>query len=391
MDYRELPEYEVGCGRASIHSRNEWDFESSEHDIGDCTTDCIRSTMMRIIDPRKHDSYHSAGVEVIGSLTVEMDVSESFDSPWESPWIYFEVAQNDQMMLIITAYSMRDIATQEFRDTVATMGNREGILLLHISPFDEFGMGFKSDDGRKGEAELGVTARRFEIYFLLPSKFGVISEVIRFARLVQQEIYFHKIGIRSPKVAEKVIEIGQIERLIGMRENIWLEVKSAPYEMKKNENQWKVELATDVASFANSERGGILILGMGTHGREGHNEVIKEVRPVPVSGNRIQKYLATIDERIHPPVSGLSVGEVPFGKGVVVYILIPAQFEEVKPFLVQGAFWDEKFQGAAILIPRRRDEHSIPVKAREIHSMLVAGRYFLRSGRLPVVENENPE
>ncbi|MEU8121323.1 ATP-binding protein [Spirillospora sp. NPDC049024] len=380
MDYRKLPEFHVRNSQAVIHSRNNWDFESSEQDIKSCSIKDIRSTMLEIIEPNlpsKNGPYYTAGVEILGSLTIRVDISESLDSPWESGWTHLEVAPDGQMMLIVSAFAMREMAPIDFRDTIAALGSRENYQLIDISPFDDYGTGYRDEDNSD------VEARRFELYFLVPSVVGSIADVIRFARQIEQEVYFYRLGIRSPKVVERIIQMGQVERLVGMRENIWLDVKAYGYEMGKNENQWKFELASDVACFANSEHGGIIVVGIATKNRSGHNEVLKKVTPVPVDETRIQRYLTSIDERVHPPVSGLNAGEVPFDDGMVVYLSIPPQLEENKPFLVQGAFWDGKYQGGAIFIPRRRDEYSIPVKAREIHTMLVAGRSLLRSGQIP--------
>ena len=74
--------------------------------------------------------------------------------------------------------------------------------------------------------------------------------------------------------------------------------------------------------------------------------------------------------------------ETSSGQGLVV-VAVPAQEEELKPFLVHGAMVSGKIQGAYISIVRRSGEDSIPITAQQIHSTLAAGRALLRRGELP--------
>jgi hypothetical protein len=66
----------------------------------------------------------------------------------------------------------------------------------------------------------------------------------------------------------------------------------------------------------------------------------------------------------------------------LVVVTVPRQEEELKPFLVHGAFVNGNVQGAYISIVRRSGEASIPITAQQIHSTLAAGRALLRRGEL---------
>ena len=61
---------------------------------------------------------------------------------------------------------------------------------------------------------------------------------------------------------------------------------------------------------------------------------------------------------------------------------VPRQEEELKPFLMHGAFVNGKVQGAYISIVRRSGGDSIPITAQQIRSTLAAGRALLRRGEL---------
>jgi hypothetical protein len=171
----------------------------------------------------------------------------------------------------------------------------------------------------------------------------------------------------------RLLEGGRADLLIGMEESSWLEVKSGPYYLKQDAG--KIELAQDVARFANSV-GGILIVGLKT---KGNPEVIDRVTPVNLSLIRPQQYRGILDGRVFPPVEGLEIKVAKVGSDQgVLYVVVPLQPEELKPFLVHGAIAAGKVEGAFISIVRRRGEASIPTTAPAIHSMLAAGRALLR-------------
>jgi hypothetical protein len=77
-------------------------------------------------------------------------------------------------------------------------------------------------------------------------------------------------------------------------------------------------------------------------------------------------------------IENATVGAADDSGGYVMVIHVPAQPEELKPFLVHGAIVGRKVEGAFISIIRRRGEESIPVRPESIHSTLAAGRALLR-------------
>lgn len=191
-------------------------------------------------------------------------------------------------------------------------------------------------------------------------------------------------GSLDAGAAFDLVRAGRADLLVGMDESDWLEAKSRPHLVESEAG--RIELAQDIARFANGESPGLLVVGLTTKRRQGR-DVITSVLP---SRERYDagRYHRTLDQRIFPPVEGLIVetASVPTNgnsDGHVLVFYVPAQPEELKPFLVHGAIVGDRVEGAFISIVRRRGEHSVPTRPESIHTALAAGRALLRHGRLP--------
>jgi hypothetical protein len=191
----------------------------------------------------------------------------------------------------------------------------------------------------------------------------------------------------GPREAYELIRLGGAANMIGMTECSWLEVKRSGYELKEHKF-WQVELAQDVARFANSENGGLLIIGISSQRIDGC-DTLNKLTPLVRSETRVESYSKIIDSRVYPPISNLEVQAIPMGERELLCIVIPKQSEKLKPFLVQGAIIYGKYDEGAISISRRRGEHSIPITAREIHAMLAAGRSLIYSKLSSVEDSDN--
>lgn len=176
--------------------------------------------------------------------------------------------------------------------------------------------------------------------------------------------------------------------LIGFNESEYLEFKGPAYELREG-SPWKHLLCEDVARFANSEHGGVIIIGFATKKISGSDTAVK-MAPVPPSGTRSQSYGQVADQYIYPLVEGLRFESFEAGKGEIFAIVVPTQRDEAKPFLVQGALSDGKHRTGMISIPRRRGEESIPVTAREIHRLISIGRRVEKGkGVIDIVNHES--
>ena len=172
-----------------------------------------------------------------------------------------------------------------------------------------------------------------------------------------------------------LLQAGFAESLTGQPEGQWLDVKAQPYA---DTEAGYISLAEDAAAFANSPGGGVLVLGIATKKTTGGEEVLSKIHPLSVDPKRLRKYRAAIDRRVFPPIRNLTVCAVGHDGGELVWIHIPDQADEIRPFLVKGAVQGASVRGAAITVPRRRSDMSMPVTVEEIHTYLVVGRALLK-------------
>ncbi|WP_137354726.1 RNA-binding domain-containing protein [Nocardia farcinica] len=204
-----------------------------------------------------------------------------------------------------------------------------------------------------------------------------VGDIIELAEVCQTIMRFppqHRRGSAadSPRMIWNLLRAGQMEWLIGEDESSFLEVKSVGYDLM----QWpgKIELAQDVARFANSEEGGVLIVGFRTKRRLG-GETISKLTPIDCQDGVVDQYRKVIDSRVYPLIDGLEVERFQQSNGnAILAVKVPRQNDESKPFLVHGAIVGDKYEGAFISIVRRRADGSVPVTAPAIHAYLAAGR-----------------
>lgn len=307
------------------------------------------------------------GEPVLATITIEDPEVE----PWDSfANVFIDLTISEEITVIIYAAAISILAAEHLKGEIEYTAARFDARLIEVR-----------DLSGSERFESDLPERSWEIYISINSISITVGQLLSLRRELSSQILFSRQEIKSARSAFETIRLGGIERLIGMSESDWLEVKSPPYEMKKDKF-WEGDLAKDIACFANSEHGGLLIIGVASKRVEGDDKLIK-ITPIPSSGKRKQSYLGVLNRMIFPAVEGLQIERFSAGTagGEILCILVPPQREELKPFLVQGALIFGEHEDGAILIPRRRGEGSIPITAREIHAFLAAGRTHLRSGR----------
>ncbi|MEV5978878.1 hypothetical protein [Streptomyces sp. NPDC052114] len=214
----------------------------------------------------------------------------------------------------------------------------------------------------------------WEFDILIPPRRLKMSAVRQLAGVIAEAVQRRSTPM-NPGTVFDLCHGGAPDYLVGMEESDWLEVKSQGYFLDKLSD--RIELAQDVARFANSEEGGILVVGYRTKKNQ-HGELISKFTPTREELAGASRYRSVIDARVFPPVDGLRVMASQQGDGWILTVLVPPQSEENKPFLVHGAIVDGKVEGAFISVVRRRGEASIPITGPAIHTMLAAGRALLR-------------
>jgi hypothetical protein len=173
---------------------------------------------------------------------------------------------------------------------------------------------------------------------------------------------------------------GRWDLFKGHLETEWLEAKGDPYDhLEENLGKsWPLELAKDVATFANAPHGGIIVIGMVTNDR-GDGDVIEGYKEFDLKRVKASTYRKYIAQFVYPRVEGFEVRRIEGKEGHgLAALVIPAQPESSKPFLVQGIVGDRKTMGAHILLPVRREDDTALMDAGDIHARLRLGEQVIR-------------
>jgi predicted HTH transcriptional regulator len=174
-----------------------------------------------------------------------------------------------------------------------------------------------------------------------------------------------------------IIILGDFDRLIGLAEDLYLEVKgSIPYDLSTPAGRF--ELAKDVSAFANSE-GGHLLIGF-THERL-PNARVDQIKGLQLFGSTAIDVLqigGMVRTHVWPLIQGLTITWIP-SKGDsdlgIVAVYVPVQSEESKPFLITKVVEESEPQKEIIVgIARRIGGENLPLRAQEIHDLIRKGR-----------------
>ncbi len=178
-----------------------------------------------------------------------------------------------------------------------------------------------------------------------------------------------------------IVKTRQFDRLIGEVESEFLDVKGALYPLSTNRE--KRELAKDVSAFANAG-GGYILIGFVTKRAELQaGEQIEAPRFVPRSEFKRDQYEDVLRHWLHPVPTGINVqfveAEENPDKGVVV-ILVPAQSDRSKPFLIKRAIEDDDRTTEVLFgYAERRSDRSDLRTVHDLHHALKIGFNFDRA------------
>lgn len=205
-----------------------------------------------------------------------------------------------------------------------------------------------------------------------------IGDCVTFGHTLSQMLRFRTWNPGTMDGAHALLLMGRAEVLLGQPESAWLEAKRKGYGLQYSEVE-KYEYARDLASFANSESGGILIVGIATATDASGTDIMVEVTPCKTGSLNAQIYAHVAHSKIVPPIEGLEISRVTAEGGELLVIRVPPQAEFLKPFLVAGAIINDKVSGSFISIPQRRGTDKWNMSPPAVHSLLVAARVALRS------------
>lgn len=161
---------------------------------------------------------------------------------------------------------------------------------------------------------------------------------------------------------------GHARALVGSQECEWLDAKGAPYG---EDARGQYELAKDVAAFANAG-GGLILMPATTRTVDGV-EAIEAVKEIDAKMVNRQSWEDRVADRVYPPPAGVRVCFIGSDRGQVL-IIVPAQAEQRKPFLVRGAVEGERHVRHAITLPWRDGDRTRFDDIAVVHGALRAQR-----------------
>jgi hypothetical protein len=208
-----------------------------------------------------------------------------------------------------------------------------------------------------------------------------IGDCVSLGQTLTKLLRFREWDPRSIDGAHALLLTGRPDVLLGQPESTWLEAKRKGYGLQHSEVE-KYEYARDLASFANSENGGLLVIGLATDTDNAGIDVIRKVTPCKPGALNTQSYAHVAHSKIVPPIEGLEISRITVDDGEMLVIRVPPQAEYLKPFLVAGAVINGKVTGAFVSLPQRRGTDKWNMSPEAIHSLLVAARVALR--RAPI-------
>lgn len=351
-----------------ITTRNEYDYDiinSPSHtsltlgSLRDALIERVRAVGKFAAD---QPSYAYDGRALHGSVTIR----DLVKNPWsDDNVIYMDLTEGDTLESTFTFTSIKPLRIDDIESGTAAEFGRHDAKLLSILPMNDDFIDEASEPSRNWAASA---------YVPVSTSFSKLSEL---HSDLMHAFMFTRTGPTSPRQVRELLRMSGASRLLGMRENDWLEVKRAAYEAKVDKDRWKLDLALDVASFANSDQGGVIVIGIATQAMGG-SDVLYQIHPVPAEPGRARRYHDVLNARVAPFVDGLAIETHEHEGGELVSIFIPPQREELKPFVVDGGVSRSGHAGRLFSVVRRRGEGTTIASVHEIQATLAAGRAFLR-------------
>jgi hypothetical protein len=168
-----------------------------------------------------------------------------------------------------------------------------------------------------------------------------------------------------------LVQSGNAALLAGVFENEWLDAKSSPYRIDTPRGRF--ELAKDVAAFANST-GGLILVGAKTkHTPDG--DQIRTINECRLRDAPILTYRNIIERQIYPPVEDVAVSAVEGATPEMGLVLIevPEQDQSNFPFLVSGMAAGDRVSELGFTIAKRIGDGTEGPKVETVHAQLRAG------------------
>lgn len=314
----------------------------------------------------------AAGTDETKSLYVSSDPPNRFDARYPGHIQNVSLALSEDHRRICIVLSVEhpsdgdpDDVRQELAGLLQPLVSRYAASRLEVSEDEDMGVDW------------------FSATFDISTRGKSVADALAIGREALATIQASTGGALDLQSSVDLLRAGYAQALVGHAEGPWFDGKSAPYRIDDESQKW--ELAKDVASFANSPTGGLIVIGARTvKHRDG--DVVRAMTDFDLLLLSPDTYRRIISGRIHPRIDGLEIRTIPTSSGRgIAFIFVPSQREEMKPFVVKGAVVSGKLRATYVSIPERDGEDTRYADASEVHSLLQAGRVALRTppGRSP--------
>jgi len=170
--------------------------------------------------------------------------------------------------------------------------------------------------------------------------------------------------------AREALRANEPERLLGLAECEWLDVKGGVYVL--DQPYGAEELLKDVAAFANAKAGGLLLVGLSTRLENGQ-EILDQIRPVPREQVDLDRHRKLLD-RITPGPLYVTVDWIDRGDGKgILFIDVPAQPPACLPYIVPGPARTGKDSQQVGALPVRDGDRTRWLTVPDLQRLLAAG------------------
>lgn len=335
------------------------------------------------------DAFRDHDVEAV---YITSDSADDFD-PEESQMddgFRFEFRDTGAVVVVDTRFRRESDVPERLQELARGIAHRAGVVVVSVVPDVEFADSVYSrdwsHDGDKPSAFDSIRGQIVENMRSAPRTYRVelgpgehtstLAPLIEASRnLVALTQVMRGQGRIDVHAVRTWLRAGRFDLLLGLAESSWFEIKEQAYNVASPAPpnvrlRQGIELAQDVARFANSDQDAVLILGYREHG-----SVASSLTPIPLEQLDADRYRAILDQHVFPPIDGLQIDvfETEPELGVMM-ISVPPQARALQPYLVHGVVVGDKVEGAFFSIVRRRGEASIPTVASQVHGYIVAGR-----------------
>jgi hypothetical protein len=184
------------------------------------------------------------------------------------------------------------------------------------------------------------------------------------------------VGALNARAVRDLVAGGRPGTLLGQPEVSWIDVKVVPHQLAGDGAG--IELAKDVAAFANTGEDAIIVWGLSTTKAHG-GDMINATRPFELTSVDIGAIRSALADRLVPLLTDIEIQLVELRAGYGFgWIFIPAQPSFVQPVLVRGAIEGSRVFGTHISVPFRVEEDTRHWDASTVHSLIQAGRVALQ-------------